>query len=136
MSILKSVRHEKELKRFNDALPTKEGLSYAQQALRYFDVDIDANTQHHIPKLGKVILIANHPIGSLDALAFIKVVIETRPDVKIIENPLLATMPPLLTLTLPYDKASTQAAHQLNIICQHLNNEGVLIVNILLRYKF
>ncbi|MFT6264113.1 MAG: putative hemolysin [Oleiphilaceae bacterium] len=128
MSILKSVRHEKELKRFNDALPTKEGLSYAQQALRYFDVDIDANTQHHIPKLGKVILIANHPIGSLDALAFIKVVIETRPDVKIIENPLLATMPPLLTLTLPYDKASTQAAHQLNIICQHLNNEGVLIV--------
>jgi putative hemolysin len=128
MSILKSVLHDKELKRFNETLPAKEGLPYAQQALRYFDVDIDVNTQHHIPKLGKVILIANHPIGSLDALAFINVVAEIRSDIKIIANPLLATMPPLQSLTLPYDSESTQAAQQLNIICQHLNDEAVLVV--------
>lgn len=128
MSILKSVLHEKELKRFNDAFPKKEGLSYVQQALRHFDVDIEVNTQHHIPKLGRVILIANHPIGALDTLALLNVVAKIRPDVKIIERPLLASMPPLQPFTLPYEKGSSQTAQQFNMICQHLKDEGLLVV--------
>jgi len=128
MSILKSVLHEQELKRFNDAFPKKEDLSYVQQALRHFDVDIDVNTQHHIPKLGRVILIANHPIGALDTLALLNVVTEIRSDIKIIDSPLLSTVPHLKPFTLPYDKSSSQATQQFNMICQHLKDEGVLIV--------
>jgi len=128
MSILKSVLHEKELKRFNDSFPKKEDLSYVQQALRHFDVDIEVNTQHHIPKMGRIILIANHPIGALDTLALLSVVTEIRSDIKIIDSPLLATMPHLQPFTLPYDKSSSQATEQFNMICQHLKDEGVLIV--------
>jgi putative hemolysin len=128
MSILKSVLHEKELRRFNATFSKNESLSYIQQALRYFDVDIEVNTQHHIPKLGRVTLIANHPIGALDALALLNVVAEVRSDIKIIDNPLLASMPPLQLFTLPYDKRSDQASEQFNHLCQHLNDEGILVV--------
>ncbi|MFT7372982.1 MAG: putative hemolysin [Oleiphilaceae bacterium] len=128
MSILKSVLHEKELRRFNATFSKNESLSYIQQALRYFDVDIEVNTQHHIPKLGRVTLIANHPIGALDALALLNVVAEVRSDIKIIGNPLLASMPPLQLFTLPYDKRSDQASEQFNHLCQHLNDEGILVV--------
>jgi len=128
MSILKSVLHQKELKRFNAAFTNNEGLSYVQQALRHFDVDIEVNTQHHIPKLGRVILISNHPIGALDALALFNVIAEVRSDIKIIENPLLTSIPPLQPFTLPYDKSVPQAAEQFNCICQHLKDEGILVI--------
>ena len=128
MSFLKSVLHEKELKRFNDAFPDDEGLSYIEQALCYFNVDIAENTQHHIPKLGRVILVANHPIGALDALALLSVVTEARSDVKILGNPLLTSMPPLQPFILPYDKNAPQAAQQFSHICQHLKGEGILVV--------
>ena len=128
MSILKSVLHEKELKRFNDAFQKNEGLSYLQQALRHFDVDIEINTQHHIPKLGRVILISNHPVGSLDALALLNVVAEIRSDIKIISNSLLASMPPLQSCTLPYDQGSAHANQQFKTLCEHLKSEGLLVV--------
>ena len=35
-------------------------------------------------------IVANHPIGSLDGLALIKLVSEIRPDVKILANQMLS----------------------------------------------
>ncbi len=40
-------------------------------------------------------IIANHPIGSLDGLALLKFVSDIRPDVKAIANDLLMTIKPL-----------------------------------------
>ena len=41
---------------------------------------------HKIPTEGKLICVANHPIGSLDSLALLKSFLEIRSDVKIIAN--------------------------------------------------
>ena len=128
MSLLKSVLHDKELKRFNDEFSTDDVLTYIQQALRYFDVGVDVNTQHHIPKLGRVILIANHPIGPLDALALLDVIACIRSDIKIIDKQILSSMPPLSALTLPYEPSSAQTKPQFDQICQHLEAEGLLVV--------
>lgn len=127
-SILKSVLHEKELKRFTEGFSEQSGLAYVQKALRYFDIDIKVNTQHHIPKHGRVVLIANHPIGALDALALLNVVINVRSDIKIISNPILASIAPLRLFSLPYQKGTAQTHQQFKDICQHLNDEGILII--------
>jgi len=47
------------------------------------------------------VIIANHPIGSLDGLALLKMVSEVRSDVKIVANDLLMKLPPLQSMLLP-----------------------------------
>ncbi len=49
----------------------------------------------HIPASGRVIIVANHPIGSLDGLALLRLLGRIRPDVKIVANQLLAQLTPL-----------------------------------------
>lgn len=46
-------------------------------------------------------IIANHPIGSLDGLALLKMVYDIRSDVKIVANDLLMAIFPLRSLLLP-----------------------------------
>ncbi|TMN32518.1 GNAT family N-acetyltransferase, partial [Pseudoalteromonas piscicida] len=38
----------------------------------------------HIPREGPVVMVANHPLGSLDALALIKVLAQVRTDLKVV----------------------------------------------------
>ena len=56
--------------------------------------------KERIPSEG-VVIIANHPIGSLDALALIKLVNEVRHDLKVVANEMLMAIEPLHDMLLP-----------------------------------
>ncbi|MBX3009250.1 MAG: lysophospholipid acyltransferase family protein [Melioribacteraceae bacterium] len=62
-----------------------------------------------IPFEGKLLIVANHPIGSLDSLALLKVVYDVRQDVKIIANDILYNIENLRSLFLPYNIESISA---------------------------
>jgi len=128
MTVLKGLLHEKEMTRFNDAFPDSRGLAFVERVLDYFNFNVEAQDLMRIPKSGRFILIANHPIGALDALALLKMVSKVRPDVKVLGNHLLMSMPALQSVVLTYDKSSSIAVQQFNAVCEHLNDDGVLIV--------
>ncbi len=70
--------------------PIFHGFDFVEQVLDYFDFRWRTVRDHERrtvfpPTVGSVI-IANHPIGSLDGLALLKLVRETRPDVKVVAN--------------------------------------------------
>ncbi|WP_123768518.1 lysophospholipid acyltransferase family protein [Vulcaniibacterium tengchongense] len=54
-----------------------------------------------IPERGRLLIVANHPSGALDALALLDLVGRVRPDVKIVANDLLCALQPLSGLLLP-----------------------------------
>ncbi|MEL1266109.1 GNAT family N-acyltransferase [Pseudoxanthomonas putridarboris] len=54
-----------------------------------------------IPASGRLLIVANHPSGALDALALLQLVGSVRQDVKIVANDLLAGIEPLSGLLLP-----------------------------------
>ena len=54
-----------------------------------------------IPASGRLLIVANHPSGALDALALLDAVGQVRSDVKIIANDLLSALDPLAGLLLP-----------------------------------
>ena len=128
MTVLKGLLHEKEMMRFNEAFPDSKGLAFVEHLLEYFNFNVEAQNLVRIPKSGRFILIANHPIGALDALALLKMVSKVRPDVKVLGNHLLMSMPALQSVVLTYDKNSSTAVQQFNTVCDHLNDDGVLIV--------
>jgi putative hemolysin len=61
----------------------------------------DAAELRRIPASGRLLVVANHPSGALDALALLDAVGQVRRDVKIIANDLLSTLDPLSGLLLP-----------------------------------
>ncbi|WP_235606488.1 1-acyl-sn-glycerol-3-phosphate acyltransferase [Campylobacter sputorum] len=63
--------------------------------LKYFDFSYDCKFKENIPKKGKVVFVANHPLGSLDALCLISLIYSIRQDIKILANELLYELKPL-----------------------------------------
>ena len=88
--------------------PHLQGLEFVEQVLDYFNFSyaVRDNELERIPSSGRVVIIANHPIGSLDGLALLKLVSEIRPDVKVLANQLLMALPPLHSLLLPVNNMS------------------------------
>jgi putative hemolysin len=61
-----------------------------------------ANTdRENIPVEGRVVIVANHPLGALDALALVQLVGSVRRDVKVLANDVLMQLEPLSPLFLP-----------------------------------
>jgi putative hemolysin len=61
----------------------------------------DAGELRRIPASSRLLIVANHPSGALDALALLDAVGQVRRDVKIIANDLLSALDPLSGLLLP-----------------------------------
>ena len=61
----------------------------------------DAAELRRIPASGRLLIVANHPSGALDALALLDAVGQVRRDVKIIANDLLSALDSLSGLLLP-----------------------------------
>jgi putative hemolysin len=82
-----------------------------------------------IPSSGRAIIMANHPLGALDAFSLIKLVGEVRKDVKIVANDILLSIPNLKNLILGLDiSAKSSLKSDMKAILSHLENEGALII--------
>ena len=78
------------------------GIDFVEQVLDYFNVtySVRETEKQHIPSIGKAVIIANHPIGSLDGLALLKMIHNVRPDVKVMANQMLMSVNALHDLLL------------------------------------
>ncbi len=131
VNFLRFLCHESEFKQFEQNHPHLEGFDFVEQVLENFDFSyrVMDREREHIPTSGKVILVANHPIGSLDGLALLKLVSEVRRDVKVLATEVLYSIEPLRSLLLPVDNFNNRTQRDnLRAIRSHLDNEGALII--------
>jgi putative hemolysin len=56
-----------------------------------------------IPTEGRVVIVANHPLGAMDALALLRTVLDVRPDARVVANELLMHVDGLVAHFLPFD---------------------------------
>lgn len=129
--VLRHLLHEKEIHEFSQTYPNAKGLDFIEQVLEYFNVcySVRDSEKERIPSTGRTVVIANHPIGSLDALALMKLLSEIRSDVKVVANQMLMTLQPLSETLLPVNnmQGGTPKEH-LNNIHEHLKNEGLVLI--------
>lgn len=128
---LRYLLREQDFINFATQYPHLRGLDFVEQVLDYFNFRyaVRNNEIERIPPAGRVVIIANHPIGSLDGLALLKLVSDIRPDAKVMANQLLMAVEPLHSLLLPVNNmhGGTERTY-LDRIQQHLISEGALIV--------
>lgn len=128
---LRHLLHEKEIVEFGETYPRIQGRDFVEQVLEYFNVSYSVrdSEKERIPSEGRAVIIANHPIGSLDALALIKLLFEVRQDVKVVANQMLTTLEPLQNILLPVNnmQGGTPKEHLANIHA-HLKQEGAVLI--------
>ncbi len=128
-AVLKMLSHEREMAEFSERYPQCTGLNFVEDVLDFFSFSfaVRHNERERIPARGRVVIIANHPIGTLDAMALLKLVSEVRSDVKVLGNTLLqdiqALQPVVLSCSGKHGSEQETAA-----IKTHLEREGALIV--------
>lgn len=110
IKLLKSLLHEREINEFIEQHQHLKGFAFLDAVLEHFEFSYQVNAKQlqSIPAEGRVIIVANHPIGSLDGLALLKLVRSVRPDVKIVANDLLQKITPLKDLFLAVDTMGAQ----------------------------
>ena len=129
--ILRILFHEKQLHRFQATYPHLEGFDFVDQLLEHFDFSysLRGDERECIPQSGRVVIIANHPIGTLDAAVLVRLVGEIRRDVKAVTNQVLGAVKPLAPLLLPVDNMGGRSSReQLKAVYRHLENEGAVII--------
>jgi putative hemolysin len=90
---------------------------------------VDPAELRRLPASGRLLIVANHPSGALDALALLDAVSQVRRDVKIIANDLLTALQPLSGVLLPIKiLGGKPSADSLRAVDAALEQEQCVIV--------
>ena len=131
INIAKKVVHENSINEFLKKHSHLKGFEFVDAALDYFNFDytVSSNDIQNIPSSGKVVIIANHPLGGLDALSLLKLVGTVRRDVKIIANDFLVGIKALDSLFIPIDNYKMrQSKKDIQAVYEALNNDEAVII--------
>ena len=128
---LKKLIHENEINSFLAANEDAQGFEFIDRVLEHFKFSYNTSSRDraNIPSSGRVIIIANHPLGALDGLAMLKMVGEVRRDVKIIANDLLMNVEQLSDLILPVDNLGKNSRKRdIHRITSALQDEQAIVI--------
>ena len=111
---------------------THEFLQHTLDALGVsFDL-VNASNLEEIPRTGPVLIVANHPLGGLEGVAISKVISDVRPDLKVLTNELLRSVPELADIFIGVDILSSDAAagnvSSIKQVHKHLKNGGAVLI--------
>ncbi|WP_371997864.1 MULTISPECIES: GNAT family N-acyltransferase [unclassified Shewanella] len=130
-AMLRYLLNEKQCNEIAAEFSYLKGVDFVEHVLECFDFNysVPSNEIENIPIEGRVVIYANHPIGSLDALALIKLISKVRPDIKVVANELLMALEPMHSLLLPVNNMSGGTPRQhLENIHLHLKSEGAVLI--------
>lgn len=131
LKIAKKIVHEESINKFLVQNSHLKGFEFVDAVLDHFDFDytVSSNDLNNIPSSGKVVIIANHPLGGLDALCLLKLISTVRKDVKIVANDFLVGFQSLSNLFIHVDSfKNRQKKEEIKKIYEALNNEEAIII--------
>ena len=114
VSFLKKIIYQDKVNAFLAENHALLGFDFIDAVFDYFNFSytVSARERANIPAEGRLLVIANHPIGSLDGLALLKLIGEVRKDVRIVANDLLMNFSNLHSLLIPIDNLGTGSARR------------------------
>tara|TARA_R110000787_G_scaffold91628_3_gene193018 strand:+ start:9018 stop:10835 length:1818 start_codon:yes stop_codon:yes gene_type:complete len=111
----------------------KKDLPFLNGILDEFQIEFEIPEEdlRRIPKEGPFITVSNHPLGGIDGILLLKLLIEHRPDYKIIANFLLHRIEPLKPYVMPVNPFETHKDAKSSVAgiksaLQHLKNGNPL----------
>ena len=128
--MLGRLADESGFNRVLDRIGNAPGFAFAEKSLEVLGCSYHVlqRERENIPVEGGVMIVANHPLGMLDAMALVHLVGSVRRDVRILGNDFLKAIPQLGELLLPVDVFGSGAASRLRNVYRALERGEALIV--------
>ena len=104
INYLKRILHQDEINHFLQLHKDVYDAEFCQAVVNYFDITIRVEGEENIPSAGPAIISMNHPLGGMDAIAFVTAMKQKRQDLKFIVNDLLMNLYNLRNLFLGVNK--------------------------------
>ncbi|MBQ7061766.1 MAG: 1-acyl-sn-glycerol-3-phosphate acyltransferase [Bacteroidales bacterium] len=102
--LLNRLLHVQEINKALYLYRDKEGADFAQAVLDYLQIKVELVHGERLPRDGKPIIVANHPLGGPDGLALIAAVGSLRNDIRFPVNDFLMYLPHLRPIFVAVDK--------------------------------
>nr|WP_318382438.1 GNAT family N-acyltransferase [uncultured Enterobacter sp.] len=129
-NVLRRLFYEEKFQQFAAGHRHLKGLDMVEQVLEHLQIRcaIPAHDLEQIPEHGPLVIVANHPTGTLDGLALLYAVSRVRRDVKVVTNRMLSHLEPLSSLFIPVDNLGGRTRKtSMQMMETQLQNGGVLI---------
>ena len=101
----------------HQSLPTGiDASDFCRYSLKALDIEYALTEQElgRIPSSGPLVMVANHPFGGVEGVILAEVLLQTRPDVRILGNYLLTRIPALEPHIIPVDPFNPRKAARSN----------------------
>ena len=127
INYLKKIVHQEELNEFFKESHGKTGLDFVDIILSYYNIGIDAEGVENIPDKGRFVFAANHPIGGIESIAFIKVVSEKYKELKFPVNDILMELKPMASIFIPINKHGGQSKFAIKELEDYFAGNGQIL---------
>ncbi len=107
--ILMRVTQISNINAFYDRHKHLKGVEFLDAILEHYEInfEIPEDDLRRLPKEGPYITISNHPLGGMDGVLLLKLMLKNRADFKIVANFLLSRIKPMAPYILPVNPFET-----------------------------
>lgn len=130
--LLRTLRISK-INRIYEKHKNKKDITFLNAILNEFQIDFEIPEEDlkRIPNEGAFITVSNHPLGGIDGVLLLKLLVDKRPDYKIIANFLLHRIEPLKPFVMPVNpfedrKGAKSSVAGIKNALMHLKNGHAL----------
>ena len=128
LNYLKKILWQDEVNRIISENEGVSGVQFCRNVIKEFNITAVIEGIENAPKTGGVTFASNHPLGGMDALAFIDQFSYYRKDIKFIANDILLNLKPMQDIFVGVNKMGTTAVPSLkNVDSVLANDESVVI---------
>jgi len=120
---LKKIIHEDFINGFMERHGNKYGIEFADAAIQDFNVDVVIKGKENIPKEGRFIFVANHPLGGFDGIIFMHALDKIGFKFKVLVNDLLMNIKNLGPVFIPINKHGGNSRDAIKIIEETFNSD-------------
>lgn len=89
INYIEKILHQKEINQFLIDHKDSYNVAFCVEVIKMLNVKIDIQGKDKIPKTGKIVIVMNHPLGGMDAMALVSALKGHREDLKFIVNDIL-----------------------------------------------
>jgi putative hemolysin len=127
LNYLKKILHEDDLNLCMKTYGHLNNLDFIKGALEHLSLKIEVLNEENIPREGRSIVVANHPLGGPEGVALIHIIGQYRKDFKFIVNDLLMNLENIKELFLPVNKVGITARESLRMINDAYDSDMLLL---------
>lgn len=130
VGMLEALAHEDRFNRTLAFSGPAQGFEFCEKTLDYLGVScrVTERERENIPVEGPLIVVANHPLGMVDAIALIQLIGSVRRDVRILGNDVLSAVPQLGSLLLKVDVFGKGATSKMRAVFRSIEAGEVLVM--------